>query len=535
MTAQGSSANVTVTLAGPLLQFAEGPTELRAACEASLGAVSRLLGLPFTAVVAVEGDKHRRRPLTVAVQGRALDTPRFLDRQVLASRGAPGVTDPGNTPSPWEAARDAGADLLNAVVDIVEQTVVAQPSCLVGEVELDQWCADAGTERSTAVETAVVRAVDLRISIADHDALHAAMTDSLEPADLAERVVEILRPTTLEIVVEPRHLEDVTAGTADEVGQMLPYLRESIYTELGVRMPDLRIVEDATMPPLSFRFRVNNLLTPPFLSFSSDFRLINATPDQLREVIPGANVSPSCILEAGSAIIPATSEQLAQSMNYTTWSPLGHLVFALANVVRQNAAAFVDQRVVSDELGRVRLLRPELAPLAEAAISVPRLTRLLRALVSEGISIRNLPHYLQSVVDLAANGMLDGSEATLLARTRTLSARGITAHAMKNGESVVAYLLDPDLEAAAVAAELTETTDDDDELRRVVLDALDDELATLPPTATVPVLLATSSARQPIRNAIRTAWPQMTVVAYDELIPAANVMPVARISAKPAS
>jgi flagellar biosynthesis component FlhA len=146
-------------------------------------------------------------------------------------------------------------------------------------------------------------------------------------------------------------------------------------------MPDLRLVEDATMPPLSFRFRVNDLLTPPFLNFSSDFRLINATPDRLREVIPGADVSPSCALETGSAIIPATSEQLAQSMNYTTWNPLSHLVLALANVVRQNAAAFVDQRVVSSELDLARALRPELVPLAEAAISVPRLTRLLRALI----------------------------------------------------------------------------------------------------------------------------------------------------------
>lgn len=535
MTTQARSPNVTVTLAGPLLQLAAGPTELRAACEASLDAVARQLGVPFTAVVAVEGDERGRRPVAVTVRGKALASPRLVDRQVLASRGAPGVIDRGSTPSPWEAARDAGADLLNAVVDIVEQTVVAQPSCLVGEIELDQWCADAGTARSTAIETAVVRAVELRISIADQDALRAAMTDSMEPADLAERAVELLRPTTLEIVVEPGHLEDITAGIADEVGLMFPYLRESIYAELGVRMPDLRLVEDATMPPLSFRFRVNNLLTPPFLGFSSDFRLINATPDQLREVIPGADVSPSCVLETGSAIIPVMSEQLAQSMGYTTWSPLSHLVLALADVVRQNAAAFVDQRVVSGELDLARSLRPELVPLAAAAISIPRLTRLLRALVSEGISIRNLAHYLQGVLDLAANGMLDGSEATLLARTRTLSAREITSHAMKNGKSVVAYLLDPDLEAAAVAAELTETTDDDDELRRVVLDALDDELATLPLTATVPVLLATSSARQPIRNAIRTAWPRMTVVAYDELIPAANVMPVARISAEPAS
>lgn len=531
MTTQAGSPSVTVTLAGPVLQLAASPAQLRAACETSLGAVARQLGVPFTAVVAIEGNEQGRRPVGVKVRGKVLDSPRHLDRQVLASRGAPGVTDRGRAPSPWDAARDVRADLLNAVVDIVEQTVVAQPSCLLGEVELDRWCRDAGITRSPAIEAAVLRAIDLRISIADHDALRTAMTESREAADLAERAVELLRPTTLEVLVEPRHLEDLTAGTADEVGPMFPYLRESMYTELGVRIPDLRLLEDATMPPSSFRFRVNDLLTPTFLGFSRDFRLINATPDQLNGSIPGADVSPSCVIETGSAIIPATSERLAQGMRYTTWSPLGHVVLALANVVRQNAAAFIDQRVVSDELDRARLLQPELLALAEAAISVPRLTRLLRALVSEGISVRNLAHYLQGVLDLDTNGMLDGSEATLLARTRTLSARAITANAMKNSTSVVAYLLDPDLEAAAVAAELTETTDDDDELRGKIVDVLDDELATLPPTATVPVLLATPPARQPIRNAIKTAWPRMTVVAYDELIPAANVMPIARVSA----
>jgi flagellar biosynthesis component FlhA len=535
MTTQASSPNVTVTLAGPLLQLAADARELREACEASLGAVAQELGTPFTAVVAVEVDEHGRYPVVVTVRGKALDRPRLLDRQVLASRGAPQVANRGRTLSPWEVARDAGADLPKAVADVVQQMVAAQPACLLGEVELNQWCTEAGIARSTAIETALVNVADLRIRISDQDALRTAMKDGMEPADLAEHAVELLRPTTLEILVEPGHLEHITVGTAEDVGTMFPYLRESIYSELGVRLPDLRLAEDATLPPSSFRFRVNNLLTPPFLGFSSDFRLINATPDQLDGAIPGADVSPSCVLETGSGIIHATSEQLAQSFGYTTWSPFGHLVLALADVVRQNPGVFIDQHVVSDELELAGYLDPELVALAKAAISIPRLTRLLRALVSEGISIRNLGHYLQCVLDLAANYMLDGSEAILLARIRSLSARGITANAMKNGKSVIAYLLDPALEAAAVAAELTETTEDDDRLRGIILNALDDELATLPPTATAPVLLTTPSARQPIRNAIRTAWPRITVVAYDELIPAANVMPVARISAGPPS
>jgi flagellar biosynthesis component FlhA len=117
----------------------------------------------------------------------------------------------------------------------------------------------------------------------------------------------------------------------------------------------------------------------------------------------------------------------------------------------------------------------------------------------------------------------------LLAFARCVSRPSITYGAAQWGGNIVAYLLDPRLEDDAVAAEATETEEDDEDVRRSVVAALETELAALPHTSTPPVLLTTSRARLPIWRAVQATWPRLTVLTYDELDAMANVMPVARL------
>jgi flagellar biosynthesis component FlhA len=60
--------------------------------------------------------------------------------------------------------------------------------------------------------------------------------------------------------------------------------------------------------------------------------------------------------------------------------------------------------------------------------------------------------------------------------------------------------------------------------------ALDAELAALPVNARRPLILVRASARLAVRRAIVGTWPRMPVLAYEELDPAVNVQPVARLA-----
>jgi len=91
---------------------------------------------------------------------------------------------------------------------------------------------------------------------------------------------------------------------------------------------------------------------------------------------------------------------------------------------------------------------------------------------------------------------------------------------------LVAYLLDVTILDALAASDPTLSND----LQAALLKNVDAELAHLPQTARRPAVVTTARAAIRVRDLFRAAYPDMPVVAYDELPPDINVQPVARIS-----
>jgi type III secretion protein V len=107
-----------------------------------------------------------------------------------------------------------------------------------------------------------------------------------------------------------------------------------------------------------------------------------------------------------------------------------------------------------------------------------------------------------------------------------MSLKRYISHKYTRGNStLIVYLLDPAIEDMVRDRDLLSA----DEMTKI-LDAVFKEVRGMPPSAQQPVILTTAHIRHGIRKLLRTEFPQLHVLSYQELSPEMNIQPIARIS-----
>ena len=110
---------------------------------------------------------------------------------------------------------------------------------------------------------------------------------------------------------------------------------------------------------------------------------------------------------------------------------------------------------------------------------------------------------------------------------RTTLNKYISHKFTKGGGTLIAYLLDPEIERRIRNTGALPLTDDE---KTRLMGAISEEVGSLPPTAQTPVLLTSMEIRRAVRKLIETSFPNLAVLSYQELSPDLNIQPIARIS-----
>jgi hypothetical protein len=421
-----------------------------------------------------------------------------------------------------------------------------QPAVLFGPAQAAAYAAlliTHGTADRSAIEMtppqleAVLHPVlDMRISLANHPAIatRLAAGDAGSSGDaVSEDLIEALRASHVEVECEPTFLQALTSEDSREAREIFPFLRDGMFVELGLESPPLRFVANEDLKPGTFAFKLNHLTTPPLPGLESGHLLVNDTIDRLRERTIAATATVSPATGQPGAIVSADVKAQAEAIGLTTWNPIQHLVLALAEALRQRGWCLVHRGVVQQQLRQEEAAFPALVGAVREGVSKEELTRVLRALIRERLSIRNLRAILETLIDFAliAGGFVRESRASSapawndrLAFVRAGLAPEIAHRAARNTNALVVYLLDDAIERL-FAAEAGASSEQED----AALRALRDELAYLPATAQMPHLLTKLEARAALQRLVATEFPRMLVLAHEELPRGTNVMPVARI------
>jgi hypothetical protein len=410
----------------------------------------------------------------------------------------------------------------------------------------------------------LARVLERGISLAERDVivevLRAQVPGTSPPvADVAEALVAALRPDVIEIQMPVAYLEELTTLSAESDRNVLALARDGLFYELGMRYPAFRFVPVEDLEPGSFRFKINHLLTAPWVGLepSRCFTNANATDTFLSAYGIDAEAAINPANGYIGSIIDASEQSAVESLGYTTWNPLQYLVLALSSALRAGGAALVDLTVVEALLAQLRDVYPAVVEGALAVFSLEQITRVLRLLIAEGVSILNLSLILQSMLefDYVVAGpdyfVLDdrlpastppgpswlASPVTLAAFVRTCLKRQVGAKYAREEGMLPSYVLHEGVRQSLQHYQTLEPTGEaafrapvaDSEraaLRDRVLDAVWNGLETRPAAEKGPVLLVAVEQRAALHGIISGEIPWLPVLAFHELAPFVRAEPI---------
>jgi len=310
----------------------------------------------------------------------------------------------------------------------------------------------------------------------------AARLDGAAPADGAPEPAfsPVLTPIAIEISAALAARFD-TAGFAREV---VPRVRERLFAELGLPLPPVRLRPGiAGLADGAFVIRLNE--------------------------------------------VPLGRGELARDAWDSAGERLGDQVIALLRRYGHELFGLEQTQGLLDALERTHpaLVREVVPKLASPVL----LTDILRRLLEEGISLRNMPDILGTLAEWAPH---ERDPVILTEHVRAGLRRAITYKHAGDGGVLAAYLLDPMIEDAVREAIQKTPTGSylalEPQLSRDIVAAVGRAIG--PEGAGNAVLLTGAEIRRYVRRLVEADHPDVAVLSFQELAPEAQIRPIARIS-----
>ncbi len=410
------------------------------------------------------------------------------------------------------------------------------------------------------LQAILIPVLNLRLSLANYAAVAEALPKTAEgeswQSDISEALIQELRPKKIALHFHPNYLKALTIGAKlDEVGNF-KLMRDGLFYELGVRFPDFVMVADEQLQPDTFSAVINDLPTMPRRGLNSNECLANGSTERLGEFGFPAHpaINPANGNEA--AVISIEFNDQISNLGMTTWSQLGYVILEISAWLRQHSNCFIDLETTENAMSGIEPAFPTLVSTVREKISLTLLTQTLRQLLQERITIRGLPQILQAMLTfdyIVANPsehiifderlpvlstpktawLYDAVNYTSHVRTSVMMP--YISHKYSGGTlSMVVLLLDHALEnkmknweAQNLVSVLRDISDGE---KATILTAVRTEMEFLPHVSSPPVLLTTTDVRPIIRAIIGREFPNLPIVAYQELDPGCNLEPIGRIS-----
>lgn len=340
------------------------------------------------------------------------------------------------------------------------------------------------------------------IGLNDQQRLCEAFNESMRdewPSDvLAENLINRFSASTIAIHFSENWFDTLSQHLSDSDKEVFKTMKEDLFYELGILYPEIRFVMNNGMPDTYFQVQLNDVL-----------------------------------------FLPVKGLEPHEANNLSPWAFITQVT---ARLLRDHASFFVTCPAVDSWLNKLASAYPDLVRSARAKRSTVFITRVLRLLAAEEISIRHLPQILQSILEfdyVVADGrqyivfdvrlttphepdarwLNDPVNTCSFVRTNL---KHYISHKYTRGQSVLdVYLLDPAIEELLLTDELPET--DAISIKKAIS-------TPLTPTNALAAILTTNEVRPRLRQLIASTLPKMPVLAYQELAASMNIKPLERIS-----
>ncbi|NNC19305.1 FHIPEP family type III secretion protein [Corallococcus exiguus] len=337
-----------------------------------------------------------------------------------------------------------------------------------------------------------------------------------KPPESAKAPVGVT-PLTLDLSAQLTPLAEADGGAF--VHSVLNAVRDELFFELGVRIPGIRVrTHAAYLGPGEYRILLDEVpagggvvqpgalyaLVPPgelaFLEVQAEAAVEPSSGRPISRVGEGARSR----LELAQVPVRKPSELIADH---------------LRAVLRLRAAALLGLQEVQGLLEGLEAQSPVLVKEALQKVPLPLLVDVLRRLVQEQVSIRDLRAILEALVAPTTEG-----DATALAERCRQALHRYLSHQFAPTGPLYAYLVDPDVEEVLRASGPRGHAPEPERIMEIL------EGVRVIANGGRAVLLTAPDIRRPLRKLCEGPFPDVAVLTYGELDGDLQIRPIGRLS-----
>ncbi len=341
----------------------------------------------------------------------------------------------------------------------------------------------------------------------------AAGADAPQLTERKESAIGV-SPLMLDLSAELGRL--ATDDDGKFVHDELTEVRERIFQELGVRLPGIRVRTGVPIPANSYLVLIDEV---PCGRGAVNPTKVFALASPVDIGFLGFEVEPTTEPATGrgiSAVDPAVRGQLELAqVEVRTARQL--ICEHVTQVLRKRASSFLGVQEVQVLLDAVEAQSPALAKEALAKVPLPLLTDVLKKLLHEQVSIRNL----RAILDALVAPSTEGDANALAEKCRQALHRQIS-YQYAPGGPLYAFLVDPAIEETLRNAG-PQTAIEPQEARAII------EGVKRIAAHGRAILLASPDVRRLLRRLLEGAFPEVAVLTFAELDSDLQIRPVGRL------
>ena len=352
-----------------------------------------------------------------------------------------------------------------------------------------------------------------------------------ETADKPERMQDLLQVDAIELEVGHGLLRLIDLNKGGELPGRVTNLRKQIAQDLGLVLPPVHLRDNLRLDANEYRIRLRGSEIAKGTAYSDRFMVLE--PSGGRPILPGAESieakEPAFGLDA--LWILGTDRARAESMGMTVVDPASVITTHLSEVIRRNVHELVGRQEVQELLATVGKEAPKLVEdVVPGTVNLGELVRVVRGLLREGLSIRDMRTILEGVADGAARSK---DTAFLVEQVRRRLYRQITLKVADGNGVVKAITLDRSTEdllrrslgqtdgEATLAPEI--------ESARRLISSLENRAARFAAEGNPTVVIAPPDLRRPLFDFACRFVPDLWVITARELVSGTQIEPVATI------
>jgi flagellar biosynthesis protein FlhA len=368
-----------------------------------------------------------------------------------------------------------------------------------------------------------------RRAAAAQQAAQAPAKPKVEPKAGGERIQDLLAVEALELEVGYALVPLIDVAKGAELPGRVTALRRQLATDLGVVLPAIHLRDNLRLEPTAYRVLLRGMEIGRGVAHADRIMALDPGGHAPRvEGVPGKD--PAFGLPA--VWISPTDRPRAEAAGLTLVDAPSVVTTHLAELLRRNAHDLLGRQEVQDLLGAVGREAPKLVEdVVPGTVSLGELVRVLRGLLREGVSVRDLRSVLEAVADAAPRSKDTG---WLVEQARRRLARQITARVAGDDGVVRALTLDRGTEdalrASLGAADGEAALAPDVESARRLVASLESNAQRLATSGQPVVVLAPPDLRRPLFDFASRFVPDLWIVSARELVPGTTVHPAGTLS-----